>query len=56
MARSVKHQILDFGPGYGLMVHEFCAEGTQTLLEILCLPLSLPLPTMHTCALSLKNK
>ena len=51
MAQWVKQPTLDLGSGHDLMVHEFeAASGSvltaQSLLRILCLPLSAPLLLM----------
>ena len=46
---------LDFSSGPDLIVHEIkphvrlCADSIQSLLVILSLPLSLPLPNVHSC-------
>ena len=53
----------NFGSGHDLTVCEFEPRvglwvqlGARSLLQILCLPLSLPLPRSHSASLSLKKK
>ena len=50
VAQLAKRPTFDFGSGHDLMVHEFeptlgSVLAAGSLLGILCLPLSLPLPT-----------
>ena len=63
MVQSVKHLTLDLGSGHDLTIREveprlgLCANTVLTagnLLGVLSLPLSLPLPCLHTVSLSLK--
>ena len=59
MAQSVKRPTLGFSSSHDLMVLEFephigLRVTAGSLLGILSLPLSLPLPT-HACALSLSK-
>ena len=60
MAQSVRHPILDLSSGHDLQVCEFqpCiglwAYSAELAWDSLSLPLSLPLPHMHTVSLSLK--
>ena len=60
MAQSVKRPTLDFGSGHDLLVLEMETEPEprvggavvstlQSLLGIVSLPLSLPLPCLSTC-------
>ena len=59
MAQSVKHQTLDLGSGHDLTVCEMdptlASEPTAwSLLGVLSVPLSLPLPRLCSLSLSLK--
>ena len=60
MAHQVECLTLDFGSGHDLTVSEFSTSGsvltTWSLLGILCLLFTLPLPCSLSLLLSLKNK
>ena len=62
VAQSVKHPTLDFSSGHDLTVQELqphiglCADSAQSLLGVLSLHLSVPLPRLHVCALSVSLK
>ena len=63
MAQQVKRQTLGFSSGHDLTVREFkpsvglCADrGARSLLRIVPLSLSVPLPLAGTCARTLSLK